>query len=415
MPGSKLLLRICAAAGILLLILYVAANWDPPQRQNWRKTFESGDDIPFGTQLLYEAVRGMYPDRTFVRATGTPADVLEDTEEDHSGGACYVIITDEFDLSHSEWSDLHEFIAAGNQVMILAEDFSPEMQGWLGIDVQTFSPPWFPVPRDSVDLQFYHLAPNPGAFLVPRRYLSAFSRATLPLKEEEKLATTDTGRPVLIRRQWDRGELIIGGFPRLTTNYGLLQPEYVGLTAAVFSHLQAGSGPVFWDEWFKPDNAARNRQRDREREGTRPLNFIMAQPALKWAFFLALTGLLLVGAFQTKRLQRVIPPRPSLPNTTLDFTETVGKLYFQHANHRQLAQKRILVFRHSLKEHYLLPDDWGSPAFQEQLAAKSGMNEKTVQHLLQLIARCERQQVLAETELIELSEALDHFYQHTDA
>ncbi len=131
------------------------------------------------------------------------------------------------------------------------------------------------------------------------------------------------------------------------------------------------------------------------------------------ALILASAGLLLLGIFQTGRVQRIIPEYPPLPNMTLDFVDTVGRLYFQQQNHSQLARKRILLFKQRLHDRYFLPEDWGSAAFVRLLAAKSGLEPRFVQQLIQQILSVEKREELSEAELIELSQMLDFFTHKT--
>ena len=48
--------------------------------------------------------------------------------------------------------------------------------------------------------------------------------------------------------------------------------------------------------------------------------------------------------FNAKRRQRVVPIINPLPNTTLDFTKTIGNLYYQEGNHQNIVDKKIIYF-----------------------------------------------------------------------
>ena len=61
-------------------------------------------------------------------------------------------------------------------------------------------------------------------------------------------------------------------------------------------------------------------------------SYIMKQESLRWGFWVLIISLLLYAIFEAKRTQRIIPVVKPLPNTTLDFTNTVGRLYFQQAD-----------------------------------------------------------------------------------
>jgi hypothetical protein len=73
-----------------------------------------------------------------------------------------------------------------------------------------------------------------------------------------------------------------------------------------------------------------------------PLRFILNQPALKYAWFLFLIGMVFFMIFNAKRKQRVVPIIKPLTNTTVDFTKTIGNLYFQEGDHQNIIDKKII-------------------------------------------------------------------------
>ena len=80
--------------------------------------------------------------------------------------------------------------------------------------------------------------------------------------------------------------------------------------------------------------------------------YIFTQPALTWAYYLVLIGLLFYALFAGKRTQRVIPVVEPPRNTSLEFAQTVGRLYFQQGDHDNLARKKIQYFLAGLRERY---------------------------------------------------------------
>jgi hypothetical protein len=65
-----------------------------------------------------------------------------------------------------------------------------------------------------------------------------------------------------------------------------------------------------------------------------------------------ITGVLLFIVFNGKRRQRIIPVIEPLKNETLNFVDTIGRLYFQHANHRDVAYKMQTYFMEYLRYTY---------------------------------------------------------------
>lgn len=81
-----------------------------------------------------------------------------------------------------------------------------------------------------------------------------------------------------------------------------------------------------------------------ERISGSPLRYIMSQPPLKSAWFLGLFGILIFMIFNAKRKQRIVPIIKPLENLTVDFTKTIGNLYYQEGDHTNIIDKKIIYF-----------------------------------------------------------------------
>lgn len=77
-------------------------------------------------------------------------------------------------------------------------------------------------------------------------------------------------------------------------------------------------------------------QEETERESNSPLQFIVSNPPLRWAWYLLLISLFLFLIFRTQRRQRVIPVITARKNQSLEFAKSLGilqsKAIDNHAN-----------------------------------------------------------------------------------
>ena len=89
--------------------------------------------------------------------------------------------------------------------------------------------------------------------------------------------------------------------------------------------------------------------------------------------------------FNAKRRQRVIPIIKPLPNTTVDFTKTIGNLYYQEGNHQNLIDKKIIYFLERVRNEYLIDTAVLDENFIKKLHAKTGKDIKDIEHLVYLI------------------------------
>ena len=80
----------------------------------------------------------------------------------------------------------------------------------------------------------------------------------------------------------------------------------------------------------------------------------MKHPPLAFAFWLSLILLLLYILFGGKRVQRIIEQLKPNENTTVTFTETIGRLYLQKKDNKNIADKMITYFNEYIRNTYFL-------------------------------------------------------------
>jgi hypothetical protein len=116
------------------------------------------------------------------------------------------------------------------------------------------------------------------------------------------------------------GHFLFHTTPLAFTNYQLLQPEVRAYIEGVLAHLP--EGPVYWDthSQISEDVGRRRNSQDgmgRDLPKDHPLKYILAQPALAWAWYLLLALALLWIIFRGKRRQRIQPVLTGHENTSV--------------------------------------------------------------------------------------------------
>ncbi|WP_244299013.1 hypothetical protein [Flavobacterium nitrogenifigens] len=115
------------------------------------------------------------------------------------------------------------------------------------------------------------------------------------------------------------------------------------------------------------------------------MRYIWSQPALKSAWYLGLLGILIFMIFNAKRKQRVVPIIKPLQNLTVDFTKTIGNLYYQEGDHTNIIDKKIIYFLEKIRTDYLLDTSKLDDDFITKLHYKTGKDEKDIRDVVQLI------------------------------
>ncbi|RMG62341.1 MAG: hypothetical protein D6722_18570, partial [Bacteroidetes bacterium] len=292
----------------------------------------------------------------------------------------------------------------GNHVLMAAADFDPVLMDLFEIEVDYQSL------EDSLPYRLYGAGWDDRIYLLPPTAGGAYFSTWDSRYVEARGRYGQRSTNVLEAFEGD-GSIIFCTTPLLFSNYYLLQentPEYL---AGILALLPASGGPVYWDEYYKKENLARQRRRSRDRdESPGLLAYFMQQPALRWGLLLGAVSLLLYTLFEAKRRQRVIPVIEPLPNTTLEFTRTVGRLYFQRSDHHNLGSKRIKALLEHIRARYFLRTEVLDDAFIRALAGKSGLPEADIRLLCRHIDRFRQQDQVSENQLIELNQYIESFY-----
>jgi len=93
-------------------------------------------------------------------------------------------------------------------------------------------------------------------------------------------------------------------------------------------------------------------KRERAEKPKTSMEYIFSQPALKLAWLVLLSMAVLYAMFGAKRRQQHIPIIESNRNTSLEFVNTIGLLYFQQQNHKVIFEKIMQLFRSHLRRRY---------------------------------------------------------------
>ena len=121
--------------------------------------------------------------------------------------------------------------------------------------------------------------------------------------------------------------------------------------------------------------------------------------------------LLIFLVFESRRKQRIIPEIMPLVNSSVAFAETVGRLYYNKANHNNLAEKMVLQFLEWVRTHYFISTNKFDKHFEEQLQSKSGLPETIVLSMVELLREVQvERKPMSEEDLFYLYQTIQQFY-----
>ncbi|MBO6630391.1 MAG: hypothetical protein JJ936_02300 [Psychroserpens sp.] len=144
--------------------------------------------------------------------------------------------------------------------------------------------------------------------------------------------------------------------------------------------------------------------------GSSPLRYIRSQPPLRWAWNIVLLTTLLFMIFNAKRKQRVVNVIDPVKNTTVDFTKTIGNLYYETKDHDNLIDKKITYFLEYIRRVYYLDTQLLDDKFVKNLSLKSGKDQEDVKKLITQIVYLRAKRNCSEANLLQLNKAIEAFY-----
>jgi hypothetical protein len=376
------------------ILLFIVFQFVAKQPYDWTITLQPEDKDPFGTYILHERITDFFEDG-ITRTYATPYE-LQDSSY-HS----IFILAENFYPGEEDLDALLEHAANGNDILISSFEFSASVGDTLGfyIDDYSLSSEFMDSRNENADsliIQFVTPGIKKDEYTFP--VANTYSQfGILDSTKVKVIAINDSGAPVMIQVPVGEGSVFLNCTPLIFTNIFILQDNNSQLAAQLLSFLE-DRNPL-WIEYF---------QTGRMESGS-PLRVILSDEALSWFYYLTIAGLILFFVFEAKRRQRIIPVITPLRNTTLDFVRTISTMYYEHQDHKNIAEKRINFFLDRIRKKYFLQDHLQGKALYEKVAAKSGHSLSEVEYLFSMMYRIRSKTTIDKQELKELNTLIENF------
>ncbi|MEZ4885015.1 MAG: DUF4350 domain-containing protein [Chitinophagales bacterium] len=383
-----------------LLLLLILMEVMRPKPIDWSTTFSKEDKIPYGNFILFDLLDKILPQQ-IIETTYQPIyNQLQDTTllaSKHN----YLFINWNFGLEELDQEKLLEFVAKGNHVFLATQNFPQKLTDTLNLEIDNTGYYGFLEDKNAPDtmaFNFVHPDLKVDSAYYLKRYIADDYFERFDTLNTIVLGVNGEDEANFIRTTFGEGSFFLHTNPIVFSNYNMTHANNAEYVEKALSHLPLL--PTYWDEYY---NVGR-------KELQTPLRYLLNNEALKWALYISLVGLLFFIVFEAKRKQRIIPIIPPVSNTTLDFTKTVGLLYYQHGDHKNLADKKITYFFDYLRNHYFIRNIEYDLEFYQKVASKSGVDLVLVKLLFQKIIDIRTKADVLQEDLLELNKAMDNFY-----
>ena len=387
---------------VLLILIFIGAaaiEFSKPKPINWSPSYNETHKIPYGTYIVYDQLKKLFPESEVKNIRTTPYEYFDDfynwEDSTYRTSGTYLLINDYSGLDDVSAQELLDFTSHGNDVF-MATNYPPQnIQDSLGIDVKndySF--------KGKADFSFANQAFKKDSITIEKGIENYY------FAELDSLNTVVLGyqtfdsipRINYVKVKYGEGHFFLHLQPVAFTNYHLLKNTNKKYAETALSYIK--NDTIHFD----------SRNKIGEDLGNSPLRFILKTPPLRWAWYLALLTLICFIIFNAKRKQRIVKVIKPNENTTVAFTKTIGNLYYETKDHNTIIEKKITYFLEDLRRTFYIDTQLLDEKFIKNLSLKSNKKQDDIKRLINLILQLKAKRNCEEADLLRLNKAIEAFY-----
>ncbi len=404
---KKYLFYIVGGVAIVVLALLLVFSLQKPKRTlNERITLKQKDKIPYGFYAARSLLPSLFPKAEISTGKSSPYS-WKSLSNGRRNQAVFLI--GDLNAGEKELEQIVSFARKGNYVFIICKNLSYDAKYFFGFNASSFSSDedYYAVSNDSLKLRFTSPFFNDTTtYVYPGR---RFSNSLAPADSTKAviLGTNENGRGNFLQYKAGLGSVYVHTAPLAFSNYFILHKNNVLYYQQAFSVIPANVTSVLWNEYylFKKENS-------KEKEPSW-LGVLFQFKSFKAAFITVLVTLLLFLIFESRRKQRAIPIVQKTENETLHFVQTIGRLYYDQKNHKDLAQKMSTYFLDHVRARYNISTGNLDEAFTTTLHLKSGYAISDLAAIIDFVELAFGDPIVNEVQLGNFYLQLEHFYKNT--
>ena len=378
---------------IVTLIILTIIKIAEPEELDWTKSFANKDKIPYGGYIIYDIAAGLFPGNEFELKELPIYNILKDK---YYYSTNYVLINTYFSPDRLDTEYLLDYAAKGNNVFISAFGIYGNLAD--SLKIKTFDI-FFSDDSINVNFNLRKLKTESGYTYFTGNFENYFSEFDTTLVQV--LGKNGKGNVNFLRIKYGYGNFFLNTVPLAFTNFHLLNSNNNEYVYKALSHLPVQK--TLWDDYYKDGNKYK----------ASTLQYILSQQALKWAYFIILVSAFLYIFFYGRRKQRIIPLIAPLTNTTVEFVETVGNLYYQQKDYKNIAEKKISYFLDYIRNKYFIKTSNFDPETIGKISEKSSFSEGKLKSIFRAIENINHSLKITEEDLININYQIEKFYERT--
>lgn len=421
-----LVLALLAVALVLYALFFSEKNY------NWAELYLHDADMPYGSSLLRDLLEESLPaDRLHLLDGDLSDSGLLDSLE---GPATYFFLGSEMYCDSADRAELLDFVSRGNTAFLASNQFNYALLDSL------FTNSFFDL---ADELELY------DGYIDRLLQQHNDSVVTLGFKAEEQARTElrylirheawmhnwvhfrdelegkdgasamtigylEGYLPNFIMLPYGEGHFLLHTTPLVFTNYALMDRRNFDYVNEVFKRLPEGD--LLWDGYLREFRFERGNYTPppyRHEDGM--LKVILEERSLRWAWYTMLAIGLLFLFFGARRKQSPVPVVKRPENSSVEYAETIGKLYRIEGDHSKLTRLKMRLFKAYIRERYGIRTKVSEDQMPEliaKLAEKSHLPAAEIQAIFDTYTSIAFIPDERGEHLIKFHRLLENFYRH---
>lgn len=376
--------KIYALIFIIVMVILALLEVNKKEVTDWRKNFDVNEKSPFGLFVFNQEVKDLFKNN-LKKVDVTAYDYYnENQKKPHN------ILVVESEIDTESWNKILNEVSKGSDAMLIIAKMPKEISDSIGFydsEISFEDQNVLKLTDKKYQNDFIKLDKFPSG-----RGFSYIKPGVEILGKTVEEDNADQAN--FIKAKLGKGNIYVHCEPLFLTNYYLLKSGNTKYAQDVFSYLKDRE-----TLWFVEANT---------KESRFFMRFILRNPALKYAWWLLLGGLVLFIFFNAKRKQRIVPIIEPLKNTSLDFVKSIGNLYLQEGDFHDMMAKKAQYFLNKVRLDLLIDTQNLDDEFAKKLQLKTGKNIEIINESVSLIKKAQDPYAsVMKEDLVRMNKLLD--------
>ncbi|MBK1894257.1 hypothetical protein [Chryseobacterium paridis] len=359
--------KIYAIIFIIIMVILALLEVNKKEVTDWRKNFDLNEKSPFGLFVFNKESKDLFGGN-LKKIDQTPYEYYNQNKK-----TSHNILVVEKEIDKESWRSILGQVSTGSDAMLIVSKIPKEISDSIGYYDSQISFNDQNVLK-LTDKNYLNDFINLDKFPSGRGFSYIKPGVEILGKTVEK---DNIDQANFIKVKFGKGNIYVHCEPLFLTNYYLLKPGNVRYAQDVFSYLNDKE-----TVWFVEAADAKATSRFFMR-------FILSKPALKYAWWVFLAGLILFIFFNAKRKQRIVPIIEPLKNTSVDFVKSIGNLYLQEGDFHDMMAKKAQYFLNKVRMDLLIDTQNLDDEFAKKLQLKTGKTIEIINEAIVLIRKAQ--------------------------